>query len=44
MRLTLSLILGMHDGILQYRVKRVGYEDDPEWYNAENFEWAPYRL
>jgi hypothetical protein len=33
-----------HDGNLQYRVKWAGYKDDPEWYNAENFERAPYRL
>ncbi|KAL5684588.1 hypothetical protein EMGR_005772 [Emarellia grisea] len=26
------------------QVKWAGYEDDPEWYNAENFERAPYRL
>jgi hypothetical protein len=34
----------MFDGILQYRVKWARYEDDPEWYNAENFERAPYRV
>ncbi|KAF7139671.1 hypothetical protein CNMCM5793_007270 [Aspergillus hiratsukae] len=33
-----------HDGNLQYRVKWAGYKDDPEWYGAENFERAPYRL
>ncbi|KAI2839619.1 hypothetical protein CBS11350_7450 [Aspergillus niger] len=34
----------IYKGILQYRAKWAGYEDDLEWYNAENFEKAPYRL
>lgn len=29
---------------LQYRVKWLGYKDDPEWYNASNFRNCPYRL
>lgn len=29
---------------LQYRVKWIGYTDDPEWYNAANFKNSPYKL
>lgn len=29
---------------LQYRAKWVGYDDDPEWYDASNFKNSPYKL
>lgn len=29
---------------LQYRVKWLGYEDDPEWYGASNFKNSPHKL
>lgn len=29
---------------LQYRVKWVGYDDDPEWYDASNLKNSPYKL
>ena len=29
---------------LQYRVKWLGYEDDPVWYDAANFKNSPYKL
>ena len=29
---------------LQYRAKWVGYDTDPEWYNAQNFKASPHML
>jgi hypothetical protein len=29
---------------LQYKVKWVGFDDDPTWYNARNFKNSPHRL
>ena len=29
---------------LQYRVKWVGYDEDPEWYPASNINNAPHKL
>jgi hypothetical protein len=29
---------------LQYRVKWLGYKDDPQWYNASNFKNSPHKL
>ncbi|EFQ96383.1 hypothetical protein PTT_01418 [Pyrenophora teres f. teres 0-1] len=29
---------------LQYRVQWLGYEEDPEWYDASNFKNSPHRL
>jgi len=29
---------------LQYKAKWIGYDEDPEWYNAENFKGAPHKL
>ena len=31
-------------GKLQYRVKWLGCQDDPVWYNARNFKNSPYKL
>ena len=31
-------------GKLQYRVKWVGYDEDPEWYPASNLKNAPHKL
>ena len=29
---------------LQYKAKWIGYDTDPEWYNAENFKGSPHML
>jgi hypothetical protein len=34
----------VHRRKLQYRVKWLGYEEDPEWYDASNFKNSPHRL
>jgi hypothetical protein len=34
----------VHRRKLQYRAKWLGYEDDPEWYDASNFKNSPHRL
>lgn len=34
----------VHRRKLQYRVKWLGYEGDPEWYDASNFKNSPHRL
>ena len=34
----------LHRGNLKYQVQWVGYEADPEWYNASNFKHSPLKL
>jgi hypothetical protein len=29
---------------LKYRVKWLGYDDDPKWYDAANFKNSPHKL
>lgn len=31
-------------GKLKFRVKWVGYDEDPKWYNAANFKNSPHKL
>ena len=38
------LTVRLHRGKLQYRVKWVGYDDDPNWYPAGNLKNAPRAL
>lgn len=38
------LAVRLHRGKLQYKVKWVGYDDDPTWYPAANFIGSPHRL
>ena len=33
-----------HRGKLQYRVKWLGWDDDPEWYPASNLKNAPHKV
>ena len=30
--------------VLKYRVSWVGYDEDPEWYPASDFKYAPHKL
>jgi len=38
------LAVRLRRGNLQYRVRWLGYEADPEWYNASNFKNSPHKL
>ena len=38
------LAVCLHWGKLQYKVKWVGYDNDPTWYPAANFIGSPHRL
>jgi hypothetical protein len=36
------LAIHMHRWKLQYKIKWVGYDDNPEWYDARNMKFSPY--
>jgi hypothetical protein len=38
------LAVRKHRGKLQYRVKWLGYDDDPKWYPAANLKYAPHKV
>ena len=38
------LAVQKYHGKLQYKVKWLGYDDDPEWYPVSNLQNAPHKL
>lgn len=38
------LVVRKHQGELQYRVKWLGYDDDPDWYPASYVRYAPRKV
>jgi hypothetical protein len=38
------LAVRMHHRKLQYKVKWIGYDDNPEWYDARNMKFSPHLL
>jgi hypothetical protein len=38
------LAVRLHRRMLQYRASWVGFDDDPDWYDAESFKGSPHRL
>ena len=38
------LAVRQRQGKLQYRVKWLGWDDDPEWYRASNLKHAPHKI
>jgi hypothetical protein len=38
------LAVRKHHGKLQYRIKWLGYDDDPDWYPASDVKYAPHKV
>jgi len=38
------LAVRKHRGKLQYRIKWLGHDDDPDWYPASNLKYAPHKV
>jgi hypothetical protein len=38
------LAIRKHHGKPQYRIKWLGYDDDPDWYPASDVKYAPHKV